>query len=49
MLYIGDGKDVIKQMHDLSQNCDLFKFYKSQDILVDMKKEFMEMAQTPSA
>ena len=37
MSYIGGGKDVIKKMHDLSPNCDLFNFYKSQELLGNLK------------
>ena len=46
MSYIGEGKEVIRQMYDLSSNCDLFNFYKSQELLGNMKKELMEVAQS---
>ena len=46
MSYIGGGKDFIKQMHDLSPNCDLCNFYKSQEQHGKMKRELMELAQT---
>ena len=35
--------------HDLSTKCDLFNFYKSQEILGNLKRELMELAQTLSS